>query len=143
MLLFLGLLLLAGAVVLIGEVATMPARQRQSSVRRAATYGRFRLPPGAERLKFRERVLVPASSSLAELVLKLNPRVTVESVRLKLLSAGLANSISPNAFLALKGAAAGGGRLFGFLIVVGSSALSALLFVAVLPAAGLYRPPLR
>jgi tight adherence protein C len=140
MLLFLGLTLLAGAVVLVGEVATMPARQRQSSVRRAATYGRFRLAPGAERVKFRERVLVPASSSLAELVLKLNPRVTVESVRLKLLSAGLANSISPNAFLAIKGAAAGGGLLFGFLIGVGSSPLSALLFAAVFAAGGFFGP---
>ena len=83
MLLILGLMLLGGAVFLVGEVATLPARQRQSSVRRAATYGRFRLPGAPPQLKFRERVLAPASSSLAGLVLKLNPRVTVETVRLK------------------------------------------------------------
>src|SRR5438552_6649983 len=140
MFLVLGLMLLGGAVFLVGEVATLPARQRQSSVRRAATYGRFRLPGGPPQLRFRERVLMPASSSLAGLVLKLNPRVTVESVRLKLLSAGLANKIQPNAFLALKGAAAGGGLLFGFLIGVGSSPTTALLFAAVFGLGGFFGP---
>ena len=140
MLLILGLMLLGGAVFLVGEVATLPARQRHSSVRRAATYGRFRLPGGPPQLRFRERVLMPASSSIAQLVLKLNPRVTVDSVRMKLLSAGLANKIQPNAFLALKGAAAGGGLLFGFLIGVGSSPTTALLFAAVFGLGGFFGP---
>jgi tight adherence protein C len=140
MFLILGLMLLGGAVFLVGEIATLPARQRQSSVRRAATYGRFRLPGGPPQLRFRERVLMPASSSIAQLVLKLNPRVTVESVRMKLLSAGLANKIQPNAFLALKGAAAGGGLLFGFLIGVGSSPTTAFLFAAVFGLGGFFGP---
>ena len=38
MFLVLGLMLLAAAVFVVGEVATLPARQRQSSVRRAATW---------------------------------------------------------------------------------------------------------
>jgi tight adherence protein C len=140
MLLILGLMLLAAAVFLVGEVATLPARQRQSSVRRAATYGRFRLPGGPPQLKFRERVLAPASSSLSDLVLKLNPRVTVETVRMKLLSAGLANKIQPATFLALKGAAAAGGLVFGFLIGVGSSPMSAMLFALVFAAGGFFGP---
>jgi tight adherence protein C len=140
MFLVLGLMLLAGAVFLVGEVATLPARQRRSSVRRAATYGRFRIPGAPPQLKFRERVLAPASSSLADLVLRLNPRVTVDSVRIKLLSAGLANKIQPKAFLALKGAAAGGGLLFGFLIGVGSSPMSALLFALVFAGGGFFGP---
>jgi tight adherence protein C len=140
MFLILGLMLLGGAVFLVGEVATLPARQRRSSVRRAATYGRFRIPGAPPQLRFRERVLVPASSSLAALVLKLNPRVTVESVRLKLLSAGLANKLQPNTLLAIKGAGAGGGLLFGFLIGVGSSPTSALLFAVVFAVAGFFGP---
>jgi tight adherence protein C len=140
MFLFLGLMLLAGAVFLVGEVATLPARQRRSSVRRAATYGRFRIPGAPPQLKFRERVLAPASSSLADLVLRLNPRVTVDSVRMKLLSAGLANKIQPKAFLALKGAAVAGGLVFGFLIGVGSSPMSALLFALVFAAGGFFGP---
>jgi tight adherence protein C len=140
MFLVLGLMLLGGAVYLVGEVATLPARQRQSSVRRAATYGRFRLPGAPPQLQFRERVIAPASASLAELVLKLNPRVDVETVRLKLLSAGLANKIQPKSFLALKGAAAGGGLFFGFLLGVGSSPMSALLFALMFAAVGFFGP---
>ncbi|HEX6699408.1 MAG TPA: type II secretion system F family protein [Gaiellaceae bacterium] len=142
MLLVLGLMLLGGAVFLVGEVATLPARQRQSSVRRAATYGRFRLPGAPPQLRFRERVIAPASTSLAGLVLKLNPRVDVESVRLKLLSAGLANKIQPQAFLALKGAAAAGGLFIGFLLGVGSNPMSALLFALVFGAVGFFGPDL-
>src|SRR5438067_12321800 len=140
MTLVLGLLLLGGAVFLVGEVATLPARQRQGSLRRAATYGWVRLPGAAPQLKFLERVVAPASAKLADLVLRLNPRVTVESVRMKLLSAGLANKIQPNAFLALKGAAAAGGLFFGFLIGVGSSPTSALLFAAVFGVGGFFGP---
>jgi tight adherence protein C len=140
MILVLGLLLLGGAVFLVGEVATLPSRQRQSSVRRAATYGRFRLPGAAPQLKFRERVIAPASTKLADLVLRLNPRVSVESVRMKLLAAGLANKIQPNQFLALKGAAASGGLVVGFLVGVGSSPMSAFLFALMFGAAGFFGP---
>lgn len=140
MILVLGLLLLGGAVFLVGEVATLPVRQRQSSVRRAATYGRFRLPGAAPQLKFRERVIAPASTKLADIVLRLNPRVSVESVRMKLLAAGLANKIQPNQFLALKGAAASGGLVVGFLIGVGSSPMSAFLFALVFCAVGFFGP---
>jgi tight adherence protein C len=140
MILVLGLLLLGGAVFLVGEVATLPGRQRQSSVRRAATYGRFRLPGAPPQLKFRERVIAPASTKLADLVLRLNPRVSVESVRMKLLAAGLANKIQPKQFLALKGAAAAGGLFIGFLLGVGSSAMSAFMFALVFGAVGFFGP---
>ncbi len=116
MLLFLGFGLLAAAAFLVGEVAMLPARQRQNAVRRAATYGRFRISAGPERLKFKERVLAPASHSLASLVLRLNPQVTVESVRLKLLAAGMADTVTPTGFLAAKGTCAGAGLLFGSLM---------------------------
>src|ERR671939_111663 len=116
LLLLLGLTLLAGAAFFVCEVATLPSREREQSVRRAATYGRFRRVHGAERVRFRERVVAPASESLASFVLRLNPRVTVETVRARLLAAGLADRLTPTAFLAAKGALAAGGLLFGALI---------------------------
>src|SRR5919108_5971229 len=106
LLLFLGLTLLAGAAFVACEGATLPSREREQSVRRAATYGRFRRAPGAERVRFRERVVAPASESLASFVLRLNPRVTVETVRLRLLAAGLSDKLTRTAFLATKGALA-------------------------------------
>jgi tight adherence protein C len=129
--LFLGFLLLAGAAFLVSEVATLPARQRQNAVRRAATYGRFRIPTGPERLKFRARVVAPASHSLASLVLRLNPQVTVESVRVKLLAAGMSDTVSPTGFLAAKGVCACAGVLFGALMGGSSSGPVGGLFFAV------------
>jgi tight adherence protein C len=59
---------------------------------------------------------------------------------MKLLAAGLANKIQPNQFLALKGAAASGGLVVGFLVGVGSSPMSAFLFALMFGAAGFFGP---
>jgi len=117
----LAVLMLAGAVYLVGEVVTLPGRERDRAVRRAATYGRSRVASGGlERLRFRERVLVPATASLARMTLKLSPRVTLESISARLLAAGMGRKITPTAFLAMKGAGGLVGAVVGF--VVGATA---------------------
>lgn len=121
MLLFLAVLMLAGAVYLVGEVVTLPGRERDRAVRRAATYGRSRIASnGLERLRFRERVLVPGTAWLAGLTMRLNPRTTLESSAARLLSAGMGRSLSPTTFLAMKAAGGIVGGVFGF--VVGAAA---------------------
>ena len=115
MLLALAATLLAAAVYLAGEVVTYPARERQQSLRRASTYGRLRFA-GPERLRFRERVIGPMSDRLARLALRIDPRVTVESIGLRLLAAGMGRSLTPISFLAAKAAGAGVGACFGFLV---------------------------
>ena len=63
MLLLIAVLFLAGAAFAAAEVATYPARLKERSIRRAAEYGRVRVPDKAdELLKFRERVLQPAAA---------------------------------------------------------------------------------
>jgi tight adherence protein C len=115
MILLLATFILGAAVYLTGEAVTAPGRERHRAIRRAATYGRIRTAgPSLERLRFHERVIAPAIVSLSGMVLRLNPRLTVDSVGAKLLAAGLAGKISPTAFLATKGAAALGGA-FGFI----------------------------
>jgi tight adherence protein C len=133
---FLGL-----AAYLVGEVATFPARQRQNSVRRAATYGRFRLASGPQRERFRERVLSPAAERLATLVLRANPKTTVEAVRMKLLTAGLSGRVSPTAFLAAKAVFAGLGAFFGVLVGGSSSGfMGALMFALLFGGGGFIAP---
>jgi len=130
-LLFLAVLMLAGAAYLVGEVVTLPGRERDRAVRRAATYGRARVASGGlERLRFRERVLVPATASLARLTLKLNPRVTLDSIAARLLAAGMGRKITPTSFLAMKAAGGLAGGFFGFAFGV-----AALAPVAALPLA--------
>ena len=94
---------LALAVFLVGEVATLPQRQRQGAIRRAATYGHKRRAPGTpEQAGFRERALGPMTTSVARGVLRLSPKATVESINMKLMGAGLGRRISPTQFLAGK-----------------------------------------
>jgi tight adherence protein C len=142
MLLVIALLCLATAVFLLGEVASMPARERTRSMKRAANYGIFQAPGGIERLKFRERVLIPAASRLASVALRLNPRTTLDEVSLTLMRAGLSRRVSPTAFLAAKGLGAVIGLLFGIAIGSGLGFVGALFFGAVVAAGGFSAPGL-
>jgi tight adherence protein C len=118
LLLLLALGSLALAVFLVGEVATLPARQRQGSIRRAATYGERRRPvnPLVASAGFRERAVGPAATALARVVLRVSPKSTVESINAKLLAAGLGRKVSPTAYLAAKAMASVGGLMFGVLV---------------------------
>jgi tight adherence protein C len=141
MLLLLSLTFLAAAAYLVGEVVTAPARQRASSVQRAASYGRLRRSQGGdETRRFRERVVDPLAHRLAAVVLRVNPRTTVELVAARLLAAGLGQRISPANFLALKAAATAGGAIFGLVLGSSSGALTGLLLLAAFGATGFVGP---
>ena len=120
MLLILALVLLVAAVAMAGEVITLPVRERDGSVRRASTYGDRRTAAEREIAPLRDRALSPLKEKIARGVLRLNPRLTVEAVAFRLLSAGLARRISPLGFLAAKGLLAIGGLVFGLLLGAGS-----------------------
>jgi tight adherence protein C len=115
MLLIVAALCLGAAVFLLGELATLPSRERRSSLQRAAEYGRIRAA-GAQRLHFRDRVLVPAVHRLEAIALRLNPRVTVEMISKRLLAAGLGGKMTAQQFLAAKAALGAGGLLAGLFL---------------------------
>jgi tight adherence protein C len=139
MLLFLSLLCLGGAAFLVAEVATYPARLKERSLKRAVDYGRVKIrATDLERLRFRERVVAPAASRLASIPLKLSPRTTLESVQTKLVAAGLSQRLSPQAFLAIKGAALVGGGVLGFLMSALGSFVYAIALVPLLGGIGFF-----
>jgi tight adherence protein C len=109
----LGVICLAAAAYLLGDAVTMPARERQTSVRRAATYGRFRAKLGPGQQPFRQRVLLPLGDRLAGWTLKLHPKTSIDGVSTRLLAAGLGRTLSPTTFLALKSGFAIGGVVLG------------------------------
>jgi tight adherence protein C len=111
--LFFAALFLAAAVYLVGEIATAPARNRQLAVRRAATYGKVMLRTGPEMARFHERVVAPLAQKIARLVLRANPKTTVDSVSGKLLAAGM--TMPTTSFLAGKGFLAGAGAFCGLV----------------------------
>jgi tight adherence protein C len=140
-LLFIAVLFLAGAAFAAAEVATYPARLKERSIRRAAEYGRLRVPDKAdELLKFRERVLQPAAAKLAAIPLKLNPKLSVESISARLLAAGLAQRLTPTNFLSIKGGATVGGGLLGLFLAAMASPALGILLVPMFAAAGFIGP---
>jgi tight adherence protein C len=125
----------AGAVYVLGQVATQPERERRSLVRRAANYGAVRTAAAREeRLSLRQRVVVPAASRIAQAMLRMNRRENLEHVQQRLIAAGLA-SVSPSSFLATKAVLATGGALFGLVIWVGTG--SAMGFFMLVGFAGI------
>jgi tight adherence protein C len=130
-LIVLGLLCLAAAAYFLGDAVTSPARERQSSVRRAATYGRVRPKLGVGSQPFRQRVLLPLGDRLAGWTLKLHPRTSVDGVSARLLAAGLGRTISPTTFLALKSALAIGGVLLGAVFGGALAGAGGVLFLSV------------
>ena len=109
----LGVICLAAAVYLLGDAVTMPARERHTSIRRAANYGRFRAKLGPGQQPFRQRVLLPLGDRLAGWTLKLHPKTNIDGVSARLLAAGLGRTISPTTFLALKSGVGIGGLVLG------------------------------
>ena len=140
MLLVLAVFCLAGAAYFLGEMATAPARQRWLSVRRAATYGKLEVRSEHLGESFGERFVVPMREWLAKWALRANPRMSVDSVAMKLMAAGMARRISPKGFLAAKGLLAIVGLFLGTLLggTAGiGGALAAALFAG---AVGFFAP---
>jgi tight adherence protein C len=101
--LLIGLASLGLAVYFVGEVVSLPARERAGSLKRASDYGRAyarAVTFGQESL--RVRALIPMKTGLARGVLRLSPKATVESVNFKLMGAGLGRRLTATGFLASK-----------------------------------------
>jgi tight adherence protein C len=141
LLLVIALIALAAASFLVGELVTLPAQEREGSMRRASTYGQMSTPEIMGDESLRDRALMPLKEKLARLVLRVNPKWTIDKVSLRLLSAGLGRRVSPTGFLATKGLFLIGGVVFGIAIggAVGGG-MSALLFAAAVAGAGFIGP---
>jgi tight adherence protein C len=131
-LLVFGLASLGLAAFLIGEVATLPARQREGNLRRASNYGARRRPAGGQGQEgFRERAVEPMKMGLAHAVLKLSPRMTVDKVSRRLMGAGVGRTFTPTTFLASKALFAVGGFVGGTFLggLTGKGSLGILLAI--------------
>jgi tight adherence protein C len=140
MLLIIAVACLAGAVFLVGEVATLPSRERARSMRRATTYGFIRIASPLDNQRLRERAFEPLRETFAKWVLKVNPRTSMEAISLRLLGAGLGRRLSPTGFLAAKGFLAVGGALVGVLVMSVTGSGLGLLFMGAFGAGGFIAP---
>jgi tight adherence protein C len=142
MLLALGCLLLGLAAFVVAETRTLPARQRQELLRRAATYGALPMPVGEHgRMTSSERrVFGPLVPWVASCVLRVMPRTTRSTVNQRLLRAGIAHRIDADAFVAAKGLLAVTGLVFGVLVGAAFSDAAGLVFGVCLGGAGFVLP---
>jgi tight adherence protein C len=139
MLLILSALCLSLSALCVGNVATLPARNRRARIRTAATYGNVRLSSGPERVRFQERVVGPVMTWLAGAMLRLNAKQNIEALSMLLMSAGMRNT-SPQTFLAAKGISAGAGILLGIVVGAFSSVLGVFVFASIFGAIGYIAP---
>jgi tight adherence protein C len=115
MILILAIAATGGAVFFFAELATTPMRNRRNLVHRAANYGRRRTVTGKEMPRFRERALDPFVAKAARLVLRINPRLSVEAVSDKLMAAGMRKT-SPTTIIGAKGLLGVGGLFLGLAV---------------------------
>jgi len=141
MVLFIALLCIGGAAYALSEAATYPARIKAQSIRRAAEYGRIRIPRSEQELvHFRERVLAPLAGKLAAIPMKLSPKTSVDAIGARLVAAGLSHRLSASTFLTIKGGALVGGCALGLLGAAATSLASGIILVPIGGAIGLIAP---
>ncbi len=139
MLLILAVVCLAGAAFALAQLVTLPAREREASLRRASSWARGKAKVQPQSL-FQRRTLQQAKERVARLVLRLNPKTSVEEVSFRLIAAGLGRRITPTGFLAGKAFLALAGMAFGLLIGSGSSAALGIMLALMFAAVGFIAP---
>src|SRR3954453_11434604 len=141
LMLLVAVLTLGIAAFLASEVVTYPQRRRETSVRRATSYGRSRREARrAEVAGFHERVIGPSVRKLAATTLKLNPKTSVDSIGSKLITSGLASRVTTTQFLAFKTGLAMGGVVVSIVFGAIAGPLAGIVFMAVLAMLGFFLP---
>ena len=139
MLLVLAAIAIGLAVFVVFELASEPARERKSVLERAARYGRQRPVAGSGDESFGKRALRPLLAKTAGAMLKLNRRVSLDSLQWTLQGAGM-RDVSAEAFLAAKGLCAGAGFLLGLVLGSVTGGANVVLYPACFGAIGYIAP---
>jgi tight adherence protein C len=139
MLLLAAALCLSFSAIAVGNLVTLPARNRRARIRVAATYGKIKVARRPSRPRFSERILAPLAMRLGRVMLRLSPKQNLESVSTLLLSAGLRDT-SPQTFLAAKAAVGCAGLVLGLAIGASSSATLALGLACMFGSVGYIAP---
>jgi tight adherence protein C len=136
MLIVLGIGFFCSAVYVLLTGLTVRQREVALSVRRAKRYGTRNQRELETRRSVNDRLLGPMAARLASVTMRLMPKTNPDQVANKLLSAGLARSLSPQAYLALKAGLGGMFILFGlFVTITGAMAPAFGFLIAMMGAA--------
>jgi tight adherence protein C len=121
MLIILGIGSFFAAVYVLLTGLTVRQREVSMSVRRARRYGMRNQREIETRRSVNDRVFGPMAARLAGVTMKLMPKTNPDQVANRLLAAGLARTLSPQAYLAMKTGLGGLFIVFGlFLTITGA-----------------------
>ena len=140
MLIGLGIVLFFGSVYLLLSGLTVRQREIAISVRRARRYGTRSQREIETRRSVNDRILGPTAARLAGVTMKLAPKTNLENVSQTLLQAGMARSVTPQAYLAMKAGTAGGAILLGLMISITGGGTFGLVIALVGAAIGFIAP---
>jgi tight adherence protein C len=130
MLIVLGIAFVFGSVLVLLNGLTVRQREVAISVKRAKRYGTRNQREIETRKSVNDRLLGPLAARLAGVTMRLMPKTNPDQVSNRLLAAGLARSLTPQTYLAMKTGFAGMFIVFGFFIIV-SKAIDPLFGVMI------------
>jgi tight adherence protein C len=118
MLMILGVGCFFASVYVLLTGLTVRQREVSLSVRRAKRYGMRNQREIETRRSVNDRILGPMAARLAAVTMKLMPKTNPDQVANKLLAAGMARTLTPQAYLALKTGLGGTFVLFGLFMAM-------------------------
>jgi tight adherence protein C len=118
MLVVLGIAFFFAAVYMLLAGLTVKQREVAVSVKRAKRYGTRNQREIETRASVNDRIFGPMAGKIAGVTLRLTPKTNPEQIRTRLLAAGLSRSVTPQAYLALKGTLIAVTTSFGLLLGV-------------------------
>ncbi len=137
MLVALGIGFFFAAVYMLLAGLTVKQREIAVSVRRAKRYGTRNQREIETRASVNDRIFGPMAGKIAGMTLRLTPKTNPEQIRTRLLAAGLARDLTPQAYLAVKGTLIAVTVAFGLLLGVAGILPFAFGFLVALMGAAL------
>ncbi len=118
MVLYIAIAMIFGAVYLLLTGLTVQQRDVALTVRKAKRYGTRNQREIETRRSLNDRLVGPLSDQVAAVVVRFLPRTDPAQIQSRLLAAGLGRSMTPQMYLAIKGAVVGFSMLLGLLALI-------------------------
>jgi tight adherence protein C len=134
MVLYIAIAMIFGAVYLLLAGLTVQQRDVALTVRKAKRYGTRNQREIETRRSLNDRLVGPLSDQVAAVVMRFLPRTDQAQIHSRLLAAGLGRSMTPQMYLAIKGAVVGFSVLLGLLALIAGTV--APLFAILLAVGG-------
>ena len=137
MVLYIAIAMIFGAVYLLLTGLTVQQRDVALTVRKAKRYGTRNQREIETRRSLNDRLVGPLSDQVAGVVMRFLPRTDPAQIQSRLLAAGLGRSMTPQMYLAIKGAVVGFSVLLGLMALIAGTAAPIIAILLIVGGAAL------